>query len=55
MGDVGCFAPFCDNEGVALGNDILVNCPVAFCEDHVGEWGQKDNIEIIEDDWIRTH
>jgi len=43
---IGCFAPLCQKEFVAVGNDTIVNCPVAFCEEHVGEWSEKDNIEI---------
>ena len=45
---IGCFAPSCENGFVAVGNDTLVNCPVAFCEEHVDEWSEKDNIEITE-------
>lgn len=43
---IGCFAPSCQKEFVAVGNDTVVNCPVAFCEEYVDEWSEKDNIEI---------
>ena len=47
LAGIGCFAPSCQNESVAVGNDTVVNCPVAFCEEHVDEWSEKDNIKII--------
>ena len=43
---IGCFAPSCQNEIVGVGNDTIVNFPVAFCESHIDEWSEKDNIEI---------
>jgi len=45
-GGIGCFAPSCQNGFVAVGYDTVVNCPVAFCGEHVDEWSEKENIKI---------
>ena len=45
---IGCFEPLCQNDFVAVGIDSVVNCPVAFCEEHVDKWAEKDNIKIVE-------